>query len=97
MTGHAGQVRAVVTGAGSPEIKWLLNPPTTSRRELSMRDARHAALDSPIFSVPIYREEYNTCCNGASGEDLEIKSAVGADKNKKIEKGPRGKNREIKK
>ena len=32
MTGHAGQVRAVVTGAGSPEIKWLLNPPTTSRR-----------------------------------------------------------------
>ena len=32
MTGHAGQVRAVVTGAGSLEIKWPLNPPTTSRR-----------------------------------------------------------------
>ena len=32
MTGHAGQVRAVVTGAGSLEIKWPSNPPTTSRR-----------------------------------------------------------------
>ena len=32
MTGHAGQVRAVVTGTGSLEIKWPLNPPTTSRR-----------------------------------------------------------------
>ena len=31
MTGHAGQVRAVVTGTGSLEIKWPLNPPTTSR------------------------------------------------------------------
>ena len=37
MTGHAGQVRAVVTGAGSLEIKWPLNPPTTS----SQANQRH--------------------------------------------------------
>ena len=54
MTGHAGQVRAVVTGTGSLEIKWPLNPPTTSRRGGRDSPGSLERRDSPdqAFGIP---------------------------------------------
>ena len=64
MTGHAGQVRAVVTGTGSFEIKWPSNPPTTSRRTRGVLHAppsQHGRVRTPFFPgtggvPPLFRE-----------------------------------------